>query len=87
MESLKIIVLSVVAVSMLLILIFALSGKNTLKTLFLNMFTGLCVLLIFKMLSVYIGIEIPINKYTVAGCGLLGIPALIGFLILNLIFI
>lgn len=87
MEYYKIIILSMIIISAFFILIFAVIGKNTLKTLLLNIFAGLCMLLIFKLLSPFLGFNIAVNKYTVIGCGVFGVPALIGFLLLNILFI
>lgn len=87
MEYYKIVILSIILISAFFILIFAIIGKKTFKTLLLNIFAGLCMLLIFKLLSPFLGFNIAVNKYTVIGCGVFGVPALIGFLLLNIIFI
>ena len=86
-ETFRIIILSIITISAFVIFLFALIGKKTFKTLLLNIFAGLCMLLIFKLLSPFLGFNIAVNKYTVIGCGVFGVPALIGFLLLNILFI
>lgn len=69
------------------ILAFAfLSGKFT-KMILFNAFLGIAVLAVFKALETVSGIFIPINQYTVTACGTMGVPAVVGILILRFIFL
>lgn len=71
----------------LVIFIFALKSHKFFKTLFLNAFIGLSVLAIIDLTGKYTGIFLPINWYSVCGASVFGIPAVCGFLVLQIIFI
>ena len=87
LENLKIYVIILLGISALLILIFSLISKKPFKTLLLNVLIGIMVLAIINLTEKYSGVRIPINVYTVFGCAVLGIPAIIGFLVLPFIFL
>ena len=87
LENLKICVIILISVSALFILIFALLSKKPFKTLFLNILIGIIVFILINLTSKYSGVRIPINIYTVLGSSVLGLPAVIGFLILPFIFL
>ncbi len=87
LENLKISVIILISLSALFILIFSFLSKKPLKMLFLNLLIGLTVLALINLTEKYSGVKIPINIFTVVGSGAFGIPAIIGFLILPLIFI
>ncbi|MBR6509991.1 MAG: pro-sigmaK processing inhibitor BofA family protein [Clostridia bacterium] len=86
MEILKYAVISVLSLSAFLIFCFAVKSGKLLKTLLLNGFIGICLLAIINLTSRFSGVHIPINLYTVSSSAVLGIPALIGFLLLVFIF-
>ena len=86
MDTLKIFVIILLSLTAFLILIFSLSGKKPMATIFLKLFSGLCLLAIIRLTTKLSGVFIPINIYTCLGCGVFGIPAIIGFLLLNIIF-
>lgn len=76
-----------IVISALLIFVFALCSKKPLKTLILSSAIGLVLIILINLTSKYTNVHIPINWYTCTGGVMFGIPAIIGFLILNLIFI
>ncbi len=67
-------------------IIFVKSKKPLILSL-LNAIVGLFALSIIDLTSSYTGVYIPINWFTVGGSGILGVPAVCGFLLLKLIFI
>ena len=72
-------ILSVIA--SIVILIFAIKSKYTLKTLFFNSFLGISVLLILNLTKHLIQIEIYINPMTVISGAVFGIPGVLGTLL------
>lgn len=86
LQNLKIPLIILLSLSAFLILLFTLSGKKPFGTLLLNLFMGIVLLAIINLTSVYTGIYIPVNKYTVVGSGVFGVPSIIGLLLLNIIF-
>lgn len=74
------------AVSVLIILVFAARTKRALRCLLINSFLGISVFLILYFTKKFTGIVLALNVYTALGSAIFGIPAVIGFLLLNLIF-
>ena len=87
MNYLKYAVIILLSVTAFIILIFCLLSKKPIKTLLFNVFLGVCSLAIINLTSKFSGAYIPINQFTVVGSGVFGMPAICGFLILNLIFV
>lgn len=86
MKAFFIIVIILLAVFFLSIVFFALKSHKFLKTMGLNSLLGLMILALIDLTGKFTGIYIPINLYTVAGSGIFGIPAVCGFLILQILF-
>ena len=87
MEALKYVVILVLSIFILIILGFEIKSKKPLRILFFNAFLGIVSLAIINLTSKFSGVYIPINEYTVTGCGIFGIPAVSFFLIFKFIFI
>ena len=87
MYCLKYGVLVLIGISSLFLLIFSILNKKPFRTLFINILFGLFTLSIINLTKKLTGIFIPINWYTVIGSSFYGLPFIIGFLMLNLIFI
>ena len=87
MAVLKYAMIIVLGVFVLIILGFAIKTKKTFKILFFNAFLGITSLAIINLTAKFTGAYIPINEYTVTGCGIFGVPAVIFFLILRFIFV
>lgn len=85
MKAFFIILIILLSIFFLTILLFAIKSRNFFKTLLFNAFLGMCVLAIIDLTGKFTGIFIPINEYSVAGSGTFGIPAVCGFLILQII--
>ena len=87
MEALKYVAIIALSVFTLIILIFAKKSKKTFKILIFNAFLGISLLAIINLTSKFTNVYIPINEYTVTGCGVFGVPAVSIFLIFRFIFI
>lgn len=86
MEILKYVFLAFSVVILLLTLILASRTKKAFKYLLFNGIFSLFVFFILYFTKKYTGIFLPLNVFTFMGSILLGIPAIIVFLILGLIF-
>lgn len=86
MEILKYIFLAFSVIILLITLILASRTKKAFKYLLINGFFGLFVFFILYLTKNYTGIFLPLNLFTFLGSILLGVPAIIVFLILGLIF-
>lgn len=86
MEALKYVAIIVLSVFAFTILGFAIKSKSTFKILVFNAFMGWVTLAIIDLTAKFSGVYIPVNEYTVTGCGIFGIPAVIIFLIFRFIF-
>jgi len=87
MEIIKYILISVLILSELIIIYFAIKSKKFLRTLFLNAFLGIIAIIIINLTKKYSGVHIPMNYYTLGTGSILSIPGVIGILICNFIFI
>ena len=87
MEIIKYILISVLILSELIIIYFAIKSKKFLRTLFLNAFLGIIAIIIVNLTKKYSGVYIPVNYYTLGIGSILSIPGVIGILICNFIFI
>ena len=84
---LKIILPIIILVFYMTILLFAFKSKRFFFTVFLNGIIGLLLFAILDFIAIFTGVFLPINKYTVFGCATFGIPAVILFIILQIIFL
>ncbi len=87
MDILKYIILSVLGMTVLLILFFAIKSRKFFKTLFLNVFLGIIALAVLNLTSGFSGVYIPLNYYSAGTGAVLGLPGILGLLIANFIFI
>lgn len=85
MYILKISVLILLTISAFVILVLSIKSKKIFRFLFLNAMLGLSTLLILIFTKKSIGVTLPINEYTVIGSSIFGVPAIVGFLLLNLV--
>ena len=70
----------------LIILIISLKSKRAFKMLLLNACLGLIVFGVIYFTRQYTGVNLNLNEFTFLGSAFLGIPAIIGFLLLNFMF-
>lgn len=85
--TIKYIIPVIAVIFYLVVIIFAIKTKRPFFTLVFNALIGLFVFAIIDFTAVFTGVFLPINAYTVVGSGTFGIPAVICFLLLKIIFI
>ncbi len=86
MEIFKYCVLSLIVICFIVILIFASRTKKALSVLLFNSILGLAVFFGLYFTKKYTGITLAVNQFTIIGSALFGMPAVCGFLLLNLLF-
>lgn len=82
---LKYSVIIVCVLCFLVALIMAARQKKICKYILFNAFLNVLIFLIIYFLKGFVHIELPLNLYTIVGVLVFGVPAIIGFLVLNLI--
>ncbi len=87
MDVLKYIFLGLICITILIILIFALKSRKFVSTLLINLIFGWGAIAIIDLTSIFTGVYIPINYWTVSAGGIFGTPGVVGLLLLNFIFI
>ena len=87
MKALTIFLMTVVILSGLTILLIAIYSGKPIKRLIINALSGLSVLAVLYFTAKYTGINIHINPITVVGASVFSIPAVIGFLLMNVILL
>ena len=83
MNFLKYGALTLLGITYFVILILSIKSRKPVKFLFLNAVFGIVFLLLIHYTKRYTGAFLPINEYTVIGGETLGVPAIIGFLVLK----
>ena len=87
MDIIKYILISVLVLTELLIIFFAIRSRKFFRTLLLNAILGIIAIVIINLTKKYSGVYIPINYDTLGAGSILSIPGVIGILICNFIFI
>ena len=85
MEFFKYFILGIYILCFLIIFILAARGRKVLKFILSNAFFGVVTFLIIYFLKDFIDIKLALNWYTVLSTSVLGVPAVVLFLVLNLI--
>ena len=75
-----------VAIVMLIPLTVMFKKGSFIKSLFISAFQGIAALLAVNALGLLTGVTVAINTYTAVSAAILGIPACISFLLLDIIF-
>jgi hypothetical protein len=86
MEIFKYSLIVLIFIYAFIVLILSARSGKAFKFLFYNLIISLTVFAILYFSKKYSSVVLPLNNYTLAGTALFGIPFIIGFLILNLIF-
>lgn len=68
-------------------MIFAVKNGKPLKTVFSGAFCGLAAMLIINLTEGLTGVMLPVNPMTVTVSGLMGIPGVMGLIILKFVFV
>ncbi len=87
MKILFIVLTVFLALSAIFLLVLSIYSGRPFKNLALNAFVGLLTLGILNATSYLSGINIAINPITVVGAAVFSVPAVIGFLLLNIILL
>lgn len=69
----------------LAILFFALKSRRPLRFLLLNAIIGIIAMIVVNTASQFTGVYIPVNRFSVSGVSVFGVPAVIGLIILQII--
>lgn len=85
MKILLIAALTVLCIAAFILLILHIKTRKPFRSLILHSALGLAFLAAVDLLSFFTGIAIPINAYSLTSSAVFGMPAVCGFLILNLI--
>ena len=85
MKAFFIFLIVVLSVFTLCVLFFAIESHKFFKTFLFNTFLGISVLAIIDLTAKFTGMYIPLNWYSVGGSAVFGIPAVILFLIMQII--
>lgn len=85
MDFLKYGAIVLLCITYIIILILSFKSRKPLRFLLFNAFLGVSVLFLIHFTKKLTGFSLPINEYTLFGVSTLGIPAVIGYLILNFI--
>ena len=85
MQLLKIVALSVLSLTALIILIFFIKSRKPVKALILNAFSGIITLILINLTTRFTGIHIPVNWWSVTTSAGLGLPGVIGLILLQII--
>ncbi len=81
-----IIILSVwLSVSGFALLILHIKSHRFVKSVILNAFLAFIAIAIINITKKFTGVYIPINMYTVNGCGILGLPCVCGVVLLQML--
>lgn len=74
------------AVSFFIIFLLSVYSGKGIKRIILNALIGIGVWMVLNLTSKYTGVRIPVNIYSLVGISAFSVPAIIGFLVLKIIF-
>lgn len=86
MQFLKISALVVLSVTALILLVLFIKSRKPMKSLILNAFSGIITLILINLTTSFTGIHIPVNWWSVTASAGLGLPGVIGLVLLQIIF-
>ena len=67
------------------LLILHIKSHRMIKSIFINAFLGIAAIALINVTQKLTGVHIPINWWTVGGCGIFGIPCSIGIVLLQIL--
>ncbi len=70
----------------IILLGLSVKSRHFFKTLLFSSLSGIFVFVILQLLSSSLGIDLPVNWWSVSTASLLGIPGVAGMMILNIFF-
>ena len=86
MTAISIVSFALILLYVLLFLTFSILTGNIIKTIILNSFSGIILLLLLCLLEKFLQCGLMINIYTLLVSAFLGIPGVIMQLLINLLF-
>jgi len=85
MNFLKYFYIVLLSITAIVIIFFSIRSRKPIKFLFINACLGLISLFVIHFTKSFTGADLPINEFTVISSSFLGVPSVIGFLLLNFI--
>lgn len=69
------------------LLILHIKSHKMIKSVFLNALLGFAAIAAVNLTQKFTGVHIPLNWYTVGGCGIFGLPCVCGIILLQIIML
>ncbi len=85
MKILTVSVCALLSLTALILLFLHLSSKRPFRSFLLHALAGMAALAAACLTSRFTGVGIPVNAYSAVSCAVLGVPAVCGYLLLNLL--
>lgn len=86
MKTVGIILISVLSLFLLVLLILHIKSRRPFRSAVINALIGLAAFAAVNLTVRFTGVRIPVNIYTVPGCAVFGIPAVMVFVIFQVLF-
>ena len=87
MEYLKYAFICVLSLFELVVMIFAVKAGKPFKTVIINALAGLAAMAVINLTKNFTGVFVPLNPISVTLSGIMGIPGVIGLIIIRFIFV
>lgn len=69
----------------LILLVLHIKSHKMIKSIFINAVLGFLAIAVINLTQKFTGVNIPLNWWTVGGCGIFGLPCACGIIILQII--
>ncbi len=79
--------LAMLSISELFLILLSFYSGKAIKRIFLNAIIGISAIILINITTKWTGVHIPVNVYSIAGTCAFSLPAVIGLLLLQIIFI
>jgi pro-sigmaK processing inhibitor BofA len=86
MQFFKVSALVILSVTAFALLVLFIKSRRPVKALVINAFSGIITLILINLTTAFTGIHIPVNWWSVSASAGLGIPGVIGLILLQMIF-
>lgn len=85
MQFLKISAIVILSITAFVLLLFYIKSRKPIKSLILSALSGIATLVIINLSTKFTGLHIPVNWWSVLAVSGLGVPAVIGLILLQII--
>ena len=68
-----------------ILLVLHIKSRKFIRSIFLNAFLGFAAIVVINLTQKFTGVHIPINWWTVGGCGVLGLPCACAIILLQIL--